>query len=119
MTVHVIGGGLAGLAAAVELARTGVPAVVYEATPRPGGRCRAFHEPALDRVIDNGNHLVLSGNRNVRRYLDLIGAGDRLAAPARPWTAGAAPGSRAGACRALGAGPAAPTRAAGRGSGAR
>ena len=84
MTAHVIGGGLAGLAAAVELARTGIPAVVYEATARPGGRCRAFHEPVLDRIIDNGNHLVLSGNRNVRRYLELIGAADRLAAPARP-----------------------------------
>jgi squalene-associated FAD-dependent desaturase len=84
VTAHVIGGGLAGLAAAVELARTGIPAVVYEATARPGGRCRAFHEPVLDRIIDNGNHLVLSGNRNVRRYLELIGAADRLAAPARP-----------------------------------
>jgi squalene-associated FAD-dependent desaturase len=84
VTVHVIGGGLAGLAAAVELARTGTPTVVYEATARPGGRCRAFHEPVLDRMIDNGNHLVLSGNRNVRRYLGLIGATDRLSAPARP-----------------------------------
>ena len=32
-------------------------------------------------VIDNGNHLVLSGNREVRRYLATIGAADRLVGP--------------------------------------
>jgi len=35
-------------------------------------------------VIDNGNHLVLSGNRAVGRYLRAIGAEDRLTGPGRP-----------------------------------
>ena len=34
-------------------------------------------------TIDNGNHLVLSGNQAVHRYLGLIGAADRLAGPDR------------------------------------
>ena len=33
-------------------------------------------------MIDNGNHLVLSGNRAVARYLERIGARDALAGPA-------------------------------------
>jgi squalene-associated FAD-dependent desaturase len=82
MTVHVVGAGLSGLAAAVALAREGVQVILYEAAAQAGGRCRSYHDRALDRVIDNGNHLVLSGNRNVRRYLETIGASDRLIGPA-------------------------------------
>ena len=32
-------------------------------------------------TIDNGNHLVLSGNQAVQRYLGLVGASDRLTGP--------------------------------------
>ncbi|MDB5397704.1 MAG: hypothetical protein JWM91_5210 [Rhodospirillales bacterium] len=81
MTVHVIGAGLSGLAAAVALADKGRRVVVYEAAAQPGGRCRSYHDREIDRVIDNGNHLVLSGNENVRRYLRLVGATDRLVGP--------------------------------------
>ncbi len=80
--VHVIGGGLAGLAAAVTVAAAGEAVTLYEATGRAGGRCRSFHDRTLGAVIDNGNHLLLSGNRSARAYLDAIGAGDRLAGPA-------------------------------------
>lgn len=82
MTVHIVGGGLSGLATAVALGAAGRAAILYEASGQAGGRCRAFADPALGRVIDNGNHLALSGNRAVRRYLALIGAGDRLVTPA-------------------------------------
>ena len=81
MTVHVVGAGLSGLAAAVALADKGRKVVVYEAAAQAGGRCRSYRDKAIDRVIDNGNHLVLSGNMNVRRYLKLIGASDRLVGP--------------------------------------
>ena len=80
--VHVIGAGMAGLAASVALARRGTHVHLYEASGHAGGRCRSFHDTHLDRTIDNGNHLVLSGNRAVARYLQIIGASDRFAGPA-------------------------------------
>ncbi len=80
-SVHIVGTGLAGLAAAVRLATQGVRATVYEATNQAGGRCRSYHDPALGITIDNGNHLLLSGNGAALGYLDTIGARDRLAGP--------------------------------------
>ncbi len=80
--IHVIGAGVAGLACAVELARRGVVPAVHEAALHGGGRCRSFHDATLDRRIDSGNHLLLSGNWAMRGYLDTIGAVDGLyAAP--------------------------------------
>jgi squalene-associated FAD-dependent desaturase len=79
--VHVIGAGLAGLAAAARLADRTANVVVHEAAAQAGGRCRSYHDPALDLMIDNGNHLVLSGNRSALDYLALIGATTRLAGP--------------------------------------
>ena len=79
--VHVVGGGLAGLSAAVTLADRGVPVVLSEAARQAGGRCRSYHDAQLDMMIDNGNHLVLSGNPAVGRYLRAIGTQDRLTGP--------------------------------------
>ena len=73
-TVHIIGAGLAGLSAAVELALRGETVVVHEATTFAGGRCRSYHDSVLGMTIDNGNHLVLSGNHAALRYLRLLGA---------------------------------------------
>ena len=82
MTVHVIGAGLAGLSAAAVLAEAGRDVAVHEGAPHPGGRCRSYHDPVLGCRIDNGNHLVLSGNGAVRRYLARIRApGGLVAAP--------------------------------------
>ena len=77
-TVHVIGAGLAGLSAAVRLTEAGKKVVLWEATGQAGGRCRTFWDPRLSRDVDNGNHLVLSGNRSVRDYLATIGATDLM-----------------------------------------
>lgn len=82
-TVHVIGAGLAGLAAAVALENAGVPVRVYEAAGQAGGRCRSFHDKAMGVLIDNGNHLLLSGNKAARAYLRTIGSGDALMGPDR------------------------------------
>ncbi|WP_158915994.1 hydroxysqualene dehydroxylase HpnE [Caulobacter sp. S45] len=83
MKVHVIGAGVAGLAAAVKLAQRGVTVELSEAAAQAGGRCRSYFDPQLGQVIDNGNHLVLSGNTAIMAYLDAIGARDRLAGPER------------------------------------
>jgi hydroxysqualene dehydroxylase len=79
--VHVVGAGLAGLAAAVRLVRRGRRVAVYEAANQAGGRCRSFFDRTLGRVIDNGNHLLVSGNRSALAYLDAIGAADSLIGP--------------------------------------
>ncbi len=81
MTVHVIGAGLAGLSASVRLAAAGRRVALYEAAPQAGGRCRSYHDKTLNKVIDNGNHLMLSGNRSLFDYLGQIGAQDRLVGP--------------------------------------
>ena len=80
-TVHIIGAGLAGLSAAVELTQRGEAVVVHEATTVAGGRCRSYHDQVLGMTIDNGNHLLLSGNHAAQRYLKLLGAEDRLVGP--------------------------------------
>jgi squalene-associated FAD-dependent desaturase len=82
--IHVVGAGLAGLAAAVRLAAAGHRVLVHEASNQAGGRCRSYHDTTLGMTIDNGNHLVLSGNRATLDYLELIGARERLVGPATP-----------------------------------
>ena len=79
--VHVVGAGLAGLSAAVALAGKGVTVELSEAAGQAGGRCRSYFDSQLGLTIDNGNHLVMSGNHAVMRYLAAIGASDRLAGP--------------------------------------
>jgi squalene-associated FAD-dependent desaturase len=80
--VHVVGAGLAGLAAATALADKGFRVEVSEAAAQAGGRCRSYFDAQLGLTIDNGNHMVLSGNRSVAAYLTRLGAQDRLAGPA-------------------------------------
>ncbi len=81
MTVHVVGAGLAGLAASVRLAANDERVILYESAPQAGGRCRSFEDKTLSRVIDNGNHLLLSGNKSVLDYLCSIGAENSLIGP--------------------------------------
>jgi len=81
--VHVIGAGVSGLSAAVHLARRGYEVRVYEAAAHAGGRCRSYFDRTLEQKIDNGNHLVLSGNRAIVDYLNLIGTRDTMWEPVR------------------------------------
>jgi squalene-associated FAD-dependent desaturase len=79
--VHVVGAGLAGLAAGVELAGRGLAVTLYEAGPQAGGRCRSFLDAELGVRIDNGNHLLLSGNRSALCYIGRIGARETFEQP--------------------------------------
>ncbi|MBU6268030.1 MAG: hydroxysqualene dehydroxylase HpnE [Sphingomonadales bacterium] len=79
--VTVAGAGLAGLQAAVTLAQAGVAVTVSDSAARAGGRCRSYRDAMLGLTIDNGNHLVLSGNRAVAAFRETIGADEPLAGP--------------------------------------
>jgi squalene-associated FAD-dependent desaturase len=81
-SIHIVGAGLAGLSAAVRLVDDGLNVVVHESAGHAGGRTRSYHDAALDLTIDNGNHLILSGNHATLAYLHRIGAQSRLVGPA-------------------------------------
>ena len=80
-TIHVVGAGLAGLACALRLADAGRRVALYEAARMAGGRCRSYFDATLGLTIDNGNHLLLSGNAAARDYAKRIGASDALVGP--------------------------------------
>jgi len=80
---HIIGAGVSGLSAGVRLAHEGFEVHVHEATHQAGGRCRSYYDGATDLVIDNGNHLMLSGNLHARAYALSIGSEAGLVGPER------------------------------------
>jgi squalene-associated FAD-dependent desaturase len=79
--VHVIGAGLAGLAAAVRLTEVGRKVIVHEAALQAGGRCRTYYDRATGLMVDNGTHVVLSGNRCALALAETIGSIGALRRP--------------------------------------
>lgn len=72
--VAVVGGGWAGLAAAVELARHGVPPVLFEAARQLGGRARAVRFGPFH--VDNGQHVLLGAFESVLDMLHTLGVSE-------------------------------------------
>lgn len=71
MQVGIIGGGYAGLAAAVTLAEKGIPTTLFEAGRRLGGRARGVDWRGLQ--LDNGQHILLGAYRETLRLMALTG----------------------------------------------
>jgi squalene-associated FAD-dependent desaturase len=80
-TAHIIGAGISGLSAAVRLANANYRVHLHEATQTAGGRCRSYFDAATNLTIDNGNHLLLSGNRHALAYARSIGTEAGLVGP--------------------------------------
>lgn len=78
-TVHIIGAGISGLAAASALAEKHVPVKLYEASSAAGGRCRSSSDAALG-TIDHGVHIFSGASRELQRFITRIEAKDRFRA---------------------------------------
>jgi squalene-associated FAD-dependent desaturase len=70
--VAIVGGGYAGLAAAVELGAAGIPVTVFESSRTLGGRARRVELNGLP--VDNGQHLLVGAYVELLRLMQLIGA---------------------------------------------
>jgi zeta-carotene desaturase len=82
MPVAIIGGGFAGLSAAVMLADAGVGVHLFEARPTLGGRANAFRDPQTGERIDNGQHILAGCYDETLAFLRRLGTAGRLHRPA-------------------------------------
>jgi squalene-associated FAD-dependent desaturase len=75
MKAVVVGGGLAGLAAALELVDAGADVTLYEARPTLGGAVQTLpaREGDPDPPPDNGQHIALGCFTEYLRFLDRVG----------------------------------------------
>jgi hydroxysqualene dehydroxylase len=71
-SIAVVGGGYAGLAAAVELAAAGKAVDLFEASRTLGGRARAVEIEGL--TLDNGAHILVGAYTETLRLMKLVGA---------------------------------------------
>ncbi len=74
--VAIVGGGLAGLAAAAALADRGVRITLFESRPRLGGRASSFPDPATGDLVDNCQHVSMACCTNLADFCRRVGAGD-------------------------------------------
>jgi squalene-associated FAD-dependent desaturase len=72
MKVAVIGGGWAGIAAAVELTAAGTETTLFEAGRALGGRARSVD--IAGRTLDNGQHILLGAYRETLALMRRVGA---------------------------------------------
>jgi squalene-associated FAD-dependent desaturase len=54
---------------------------MHEATAQAGGRCRSYYDQSTGMVIDNGTHLLLSGNHAALSFTEAIGSRPGLRGP--------------------------------------
>jgi len=77
-TVGVVGGGIAGLAAASALADAGFQVTVFERRPFVGGRASSYEHPGTGEVVDNCQHVLLGCCTNLLNFYRRIGASDKI-----------------------------------------
>lgn len=76
--VIIIGGGLAGLAAAVALSSRDVPVTLLESRPRLGGRASSIIDQETGQTIDNCQHVAMGCCTNFLHFCETIGCSDLL-----------------------------------------
>ena len=76
--VVVIGGGFAGLSAAVALSNRGFRVAVLESKPALGGRAYSFADSETGDFVDNGQHVLMGCYAETFRFLNRIGQSGQL-----------------------------------------
>ena len=74
----IIGGGLAGLAAATRCVRHGITPIVLEKRGYLGGRAFSFTDRETGMVVDNGQHIFLGACTDYIEFISEIGASDSV-----------------------------------------
>lgn len=74
----VIGGGFAGLSAAVHLSRKGKKVELIEASQKLGGRAYSLTDKPTNTVIDNGQHIMMGCYRETLEFFKIIDAQENL-----------------------------------------
>ena len=72
----VIGGGLAGIAAAAGLAESGWRVTLLEARNSLGGRAFSFIDRETGRELDNGQHVLVGACRNLVAFVERLGVSE-------------------------------------------
>lgn len=76
--IIVIGGGIAGLAAATSLCSAGARVLVVEARGSLGGRASSFLDASTGTLVDNGQHVILGCYHETLAYLERVGAAEAI-----------------------------------------
>lgn len=77
-TAIIVGGGIAGIAAAIRLADAGVAVTLLETRKKLGGRATSFTDVRTGQVIDNCQHVAMGCCVNYLDLIDRLGVSDRL-----------------------------------------
>jgi squalene-associated FAD-dependent desaturase len=95
MNAVVVGGGYAGIAAALALADAGEHVTLLEARRHWGGRATSWPDPKMDDDVDNGQHVWMGCYDETLALLERLGTRDRIAFPGGLDLAYREPGGRA------------------------
>ncbi len=74
----IAGGGLAGLAAACDLADAGYAVTLFEKRPFLGGRAYSYTDKSSGLTVDNGQHVFLGCCTEYIRFLERLGVRDAV-----------------------------------------
>jgi squalene-associated FAD-dependent desaturase len=77
-SVGIVGGGLAGLAAACALADAGYEVTLFERRAFLGGRASSYEHPGTGEVVDNCQHVLLGCCTNLRDFYRRLGVEDKI-----------------------------------------
>src|SRR5579871_4038560 len=77
-SVAIVGGGLAGLAAACALSDAGCRVTLFEKRPFLGGRASSYEHPGTGEVVDNCQHVLFRVCTNLVEFYERIGVANQI-----------------------------------------